>query len=388
MMDAAYAHPPGVSVKDNPQLTGLVADTALNMVGMPALTGGVPGLGSGVGKGIRAYHGSPHDFDRFDMSKIGTGEGAQAYGHGLYFAENPKVAQEYRDTLTRNSVWDYKPGFEIDNSTLGDGRVLVTSYQKYNPFGGGGTRREAWPVKGLQDEYPSVEAALADLKRQGKVPEGAVTWTDENGHLHATSVPGRMYEVNINAKPEQFLDWDKSLSQQPLGETLARLAEQTPVSPAAVYSLRDARKAIDAGALGKVSGSDAYNLIGGTTGRHSSGPRHQNASDILRDAGIPGIKYLDQGSRGIIEKPFAVQHKSRDPAKRSTFRTIEDATRHMEGHNRAYPYQKGDYFIEQLEGTNNYVLFRDDIIDILKKYGLAGLLGGGTAADLGRAPPE
>jgi hypothetical protein len=29
-----------------------------------------------------AYHGTPHEFDQFDMSKIGTGEGAQAYGHG------------------------------------------------------------------------------------------------------------------------------------------------------------------------------------------------------------------------------------------------------------------------------------------------------------------
>ena len=35
--------------------------------------------------GIRAYHGSPYDFPAFDISKIGTGEGAQAYGHGLYF---------------------------------------------------------------------------------------------------------------------------------------------------------------------------------------------------------------------------------------------------------------------------------------------------------------
>jgi len=42
--------------------------------------------------GIKAYHSSPHDFDRFDLSKIGTGEGAQVYGHGLYFAENPKVS--------------------------------------------------------------------------------------------------------------------------------------------------------------------------------------------------------------------------------------------------------------------------------------------------------
>ena len=43
-------------------------------------------------KGIRAYHSSPHDFDKFDLAKIGTGEGAQVYGHGLYFAESPAVS--------------------------------------------------------------------------------------------------------------------------------------------------------------------------------------------------------------------------------------------------------------------------------------------------------
>jgi hypothetical protein len=42
--------------------------------------------------GIKAYHSSPHDFDKFDLKKIGTGEGAQVYGHGLYFAENPAVS--------------------------------------------------------------------------------------------------------------------------------------------------------------------------------------------------------------------------------------------------------------------------------------------------------
>jgi hypothetical protein len=43
-----------------------------------------------------AYHGGPHSFDKFDMSKIGTGEGAQAYGHGLYFAESEPVARSWR----------------------------------------------------------------------------------------------------------------------------------------------------------------------------------------------------------------------------------------------------------------------------------------------------
>jgi hypothetical protein len=45
-----------------------------------------------IAESIEAWHGSPHDFDRFDVSRIGTGEGAQSYGHGLYFAEEKQVA--------------------------------------------------------------------------------------------------------------------------------------------------------------------------------------------------------------------------------------------------------------------------------------------------------
>lgn len=55
-----------------------------------------PEVGNAM-RGIIAYHGSPHSFDKFDLSKIGTGEGAQAYGHGLYFAESEPVARSYRD---------------------------------------------------------------------------------------------------------------------------------------------------------------------------------------------------------------------------------------------------------------------------------------------------
>lgn len=58
-------------------------------------------LGAGP---IRAYHSSPYDFDKFDISKIGTGEGTQAYGSGLYFAENPNVAQHYRNLFERRGL--------------------------------------------------------------------------------------------------------------------------------------------------------------------------------------------------------------------------------------------------------------------------------------------
>jgi hypothetical protein len=45
--------------------------------------------------GAIVWHGSPHKFDKFDSGKIGTGEGAQMYGHGLYLAETPDVAKAY-----------------------------------------------------------------------------------------------------------------------------------------------------------------------------------------------------------------------------------------------------------------------------------------------------
>lgn len=60
------------------QMRSSMLDTALNFA--PAMT---------------VWHGSPHKFSKFDMSKIGTGEGAQAYGHGLYMAESPEVAKTY-----------------------------------------------------------------------------------------------------------------------------------------------------------------------------------------------------------------------------------------------------------------------------------------------------
>ena len=56
---------------------------------------------------LDVYHGTPHrfpateanPFGEFDASKIGTGEGAQAYGHGVYLAQAPDVAEGYRRTL-------------------------------------------------------------------------------------------------------------------------------------------------------------------------------------------------------------------------------------------------------------------------------------------------
>ena len=60
-------------------------------------------MGGMVGA-IKAFHGSPHKFNKFDMSKLGTGEGAQAYGNGLYFADNIDVAKGYSEMVNMPKV--------------------------------------------------------------------------------------------------------------------------------------------------------------------------------------------------------------------------------------------------------------------------------------------
>ena len=48
-----------------------------------------------------AWHGSPHDFDTFDLGAIGTGEGNQAHGWGLYFAKKKSVSMNYKKVLSK-----------------------------------------------------------------------------------------------------------------------------------------------------------------------------------------------------------------------------------------------------------------------------------------------
>ena len=60
----------------------------------------IGGTRSDVQFGQRAWHGSSHDFDKFDLGYIGTGEGAQAHGWGLYFAGNKDISQGYANKLS------------------------------------------------------------------------------------------------------------------------------------------------------------------------------------------------------------------------------------------------------------------------------------------------
>lgn len=265
------------------------AGLALGMAGM------IPGAPKG--KGIRAFHGSPHDFDRFDVSKIGTGEGAQAYGHGLYFAENEGVAKSYRDYLS-------KP-FTANGARYKKIADKATDFLARVPNFGGDL-----DVAELKRLYN-----LGAFEKAEKSTAKEIIQALDDGHI---SFGGRMYEVRINADPEDFLDYDTPVAEQP-----QKVRD-------ALDKLRDKAGVIRGGYNDEVM---AGPLDGYRTLVEQTIPRGE-FENTLRELGIPGIKYLDQGSRSA-----------------------------------------GD-------GSRNYVVFDDKLIDILRKYGLFGSLGMGGASGL------
>lgn len=76
-----------------------------------------------------AWHGSPHDFDTFDLGAIGTGEGNQAHGWGLYFAKDKKVSDLYRRELSLIHDVDKGTLFKVD---VPDTKEMIDEQQSLN----------------------------------------------------------------------------------------------------------------------------------------------------------------------------------------------------------------------------------------------------------------
>ena len=243
--------------------------------------------------GFTAYHGSPHDFDRFSMDKIGTGEGNQTYGYGLYFADSEGVARSYRDKLQQTTV-DGSPYSSRTPEGIAAQAALFTK--------GDMTAARKYLTDNIENAGHPPE--LRDLHRR------ALDLIDKSGFPDVQRKPGHMYEVRIKADSTDFLDWDKPLKDQSgkfqdAVHKLTGVRITDPQDRARLEHVLESRKGAPSIATG------------------------------LRDAGIPGIRYLDQGSR-----------------------TGKD-------------------------GTRNTVVFDDKLIEIIRKYGLAAALMGGGAAAMG-----
>jgi hypothetical protein len=194
--------------------------------------------GAPVMREIDVYHGSPHRFPptennplgEFDASKIGTGEGAQAYGHGTYFAESPNVAKSY-------AIMDSP--FAV--AGLKGPAATVAALAKIDGQGN--------PVKFLEDNYES------QVKKFGKQDVDAAIASLKRGNLYTADLPDEMVD--------RMLDYDLPIDQQ---------------NPYVLAALDRAGINTQSTAL--------------------AGPMAQGQEKHLAKFGIPGIKYLDEGSRG------------------------------------------------------------------------------------------
>jgi hypothetical protein len=263
---------------------------------------GVKRAVSRVVRPIRAYHGSPHDFPaesgaplgQFRSESIGTGEGAQAYGRGLYFAEREATAASYKPP---SSVLGYQVGEKfhvlppVDSAKsralreladTGDPDRLLLTMRHRAEEGTLGTNFKGDPaVLGYSKKYWSNVAD--EVQRYKDQPVRRIF-----------DKTGRTYEVDIHADPEGFLDWDAPVSQQSprVQEALNNLwtkkggtleGRTRPPFTAHEGSTGESVHAAIATSYGPTSGDDAA-LV-------------RAASEALQGEGITGIRYLDQGSR-------------------------------------------------------------------------------------------
>ena len=148
-------------------------------------------------KPIRAYHGSAYDFDRFDPSRIGTGEGAAAYGHGLYFAENEDVADTYRRSVSMLHAtpeqWANEMWRRHTESAGGDtSKGLGHAFEHAN---------ESWQeAVGIPDAMDRWEAIIDHLSR-----------IDSNNSRPPKRI-GATYEVELPFSQDELLNFDNPLS--------------------------------------------------------------------------------------------------------------------------------------------------------------------------------
>lgn len=289
-------------------------------------------LSQGSRSQLTAYHGTPHNFDKFDSSKIGTGEGNQSFGYGLYFAESKDVAQAYQTTLGESKQVYTLNGKEIQRESLNEIDKLALNIS---------ARPKEYTLKALEDSGLD-ESAVSEVKAALDKFKGAKFKEISKGNLYTVDIPDEMVS--------KMLDFDKPLSQQPKnvqdalaklgftvdkkqvdeysdallsalssdapadlpkqpldlsGESIYRQLTKNASSINPLYKQRDAL--IEKYQRGDMSMADSVRAMNAEDRAEFSRiaqaiDNTKNAaavaSEALRQAGIPGIRYLDQGSRG------------------------------------------------------------------------------------------
>jgi hypothetical protein len=216
---------------------------------------------------ITTYHGSPYLFREFDPARVGTGEGEQAYGVGAgYTAEARPVAEEYRRVVQADKSGGY-PSF-----------LARSSYAE-----SGGDKEKA--AASLNESIARLERDRGFLRNAMNVDEAIQSYQDALKVLKDIQ-PNQNYlykgEIPDEILPS-FLDWDKPLSEQS--------KEIQDVAKELLPKLRTVNPDIK---LDNMTGEGLYRSY-----QAYRGNQPDFATEGLQAIGVRGIRYLDQGSRGV-----------------------------------------------------------------------------------------
>ena len=230
----------------------------------------------------RAWHGTPHDFDAFDLGAIGTGEGAQVHGWGLYFAQDRAVSEGYKERLGSSGEGYSFMGDRYEKTN--DGWTVIDYYGDLlgfldytDPF--------ARALDAI-DNYGGVDAATKSLQ------EDLESWEDNPNHPEAEQLreaikilekdgedikpltPGKLFEVEI-PENDVLLDEQKPLEEQPkIVKLLDKYAEKIDDWSFTLGEMWDG-----------MTGKEFYGYISDVL--HGD----KAASEYLNEAGIKGITY-------------------------------------------------------------------------------------------------
>jgi hypothetical protein len=276
--------------------------------------------------GITAFHGSPYLFRQFDPMKVGTGEGAQAYGVGSgYTAEARPVAEEYRRATTKDRF--STPSGIFEPSSLEHLNVRAT-------FRKDGLENAIELAKkyGVPNaDYPETAAkaardlqVLESLKQSGGVQP-------IQGYLYKGDIPDEILP--------KFLDWDKKFS------------DQTTEVKEAIKKYWDENKVY--GDPSKLSGAGIYDsIVAHVYGDSGRAGAQQAASSELEKIGVRGIRYLDEGSRGSYKAQLTYKDKPySDVIEFKTKGQLDDYIKESE--------EKG-FGVKTFPQTSNFVPFRPE----------------------------
>lgn len=232
-----------------------------------------------------AYHGTPHRFDEFSLDSIGTGEGAQAHGWGLYFAENKNVSEDYRKTLSNTNGIGTE--IKVDNKifkkvAFNTYRNIENNYENIDDYFN--KALNFIETKGSKKEALKYVQKLIDTNRDAGYYDEAVYYIrikDSLNEIKQAKINkyaddyGQLFEVDI-PEYDVLLDEDKDLIHQP--DKVQRAIEK-------IYS--DAMKSNNVeltNAIG-ITGKEIYRGFSKYFGSD------KKASEFLNSYGIKGITY-------------------------------------------------------------------------------------------------